>query len=218
MALAGGTSRVRTGPLTLHTQTAIHITELMTNRKVLLYTHRAGGGGGGGSARHLTSKDWSPHTPHTDCHTHHRTHDQQKGTTIPTGPGGGGGDPRGTSRVRTGPLTLHTQTAIHITELMTNKKVLIYPRGSGEGEVIVPHDRVIRTGKTHDQWKGTAIPTGGGGGVSHNRVWSSYYQHTNCNTHHTQLMTTGKVCVAIGEVCNLLQILALHIACTLYTL
>ena len=216
MALAGGTSRVRTGPLTLHTQTAIHITELMTNRKVLLYTHRAGGGG---DPRGTSRVRTGPLTLHTQTAIHiTELMTNRKVLLYPQGRGGGGGggDPRGTSRVRTGPLTLHTQTAIHITELMTNKKVLIYPRGSGEGEVIVPHDRVIRTGKTHDQWKGTAIPTGGG--VSHNRVWSSYYQHTNCNTHHTQLMTTGKVCVAIGEVCNLLQILALHIACTLYTL
>ena len=33
MALAKGTSRIRTGPLTLHTQTAIHYTQLLTGAK-----------------------------------------------------------------------------------------------------------------------------------------------------------------------------------------
>lgn len=34
MALAKGTSRIRTGSLTLHTETAIHIAEMMTRGKV----------------------------------------------------------------------------------------------------------------------------------------------------------------------------------------
>ncbi|RZF40404.1 hypothetical protein LSTR_LSTR010991, partial [Laodelphax striatellus] len=33
MALAEGKSRVRSGPITLHTQTAIHIAELLTKAK-----------------------------------------------------------------------------------------------------------------------------------------------------------------------------------------
>jgi RNA 3'-terminal phosphate cyclase (ATP) len=33
MALVQGKSRIRTGPLTLHTQTAIHFTELLTGVK-----------------------------------------------------------------------------------------------------------------------------------------------------------------------------------------
>lgn len=33
MALAAGLSRIRTGPLTLHTKTAIHIAETITNVK-----------------------------------------------------------------------------------------------------------------------------------------------------------------------------------------
>lgn len=33
MALASGRSRMRTGPITLHTQTAMHISQLMTNAK-----------------------------------------------------------------------------------------------------------------------------------------------------------------------------------------
>jgi len=33
MALAKGKSRIRTGPLTLHTRTAIHFTELLTGVK-----------------------------------------------------------------------------------------------------------------------------------------------------------------------------------------
>lgn len=31
MALANGTSRIRTGPITLHTRTAIHVAEQLTN-------------------------------------------------------------------------------------------------------------------------------------------------------------------------------------------
>ncbi len=34
MALAEGLSRVKTGPLTLHTETAIHVAEMMTNGEV----------------------------------------------------------------------------------------------------------------------------------------------------------------------------------------
>ena len=30
MALAAGTSRIKTGPITLHTQTAMHIAQMMT--------------------------------------------------------------------------------------------------------------------------------------------------------------------------------------------
>ncbi|KAJ6643140.1 RNA 3'-terminal phosphate cyclase [Pseudolycoriella hygida] len=37
MALANGISRIRTGPLTLHTKTAIHIAELITNVKFNVY-------------------------------------------------------------------------------------------------------------------------------------------------------------------------------------
>jgi RNA 3'-terminal phosphate cyclase (ATP) len=33
MALADGVSRIRAGPLSLHTQTAIHISELLTGAK-----------------------------------------------------------------------------------------------------------------------------------------------------------------------------------------
>ena len=42
MALAEGVSRIRTGPLTLHTKTAIHVAEKMTDGKVisLMYTER----------------------------------------------------------------------------------------------------------------------------------------------------------------------------------
>ncbi|KAK7126749.1 hypothetical protein R3I94_018061 [Phoxinus phoxinus] len=36
MALANGTSRMRTGPVTLHTQTAIHVAELLTNAKFVI--------------------------------------------------------------------------------------------------------------------------------------------------------------------------------------
>lgn len=39
MALANGQSRVRTGKLTLHTKTAIHIAELMTKVNTLLDTN-----------------------------------------------------------------------------------------------------------------------------------------------------------------------------------
>lgn len=40
MALAKGHSKVSVGPLTLHTQTAIHVVELMT--KVINYVNNAG--------------------------------------------------------------------------------------------------------------------------------------------------------------------------------
>ncbi|XP_059425343.1 RNA 3'-terminal phosphate cyclase-like [Carassius carassius] len=36
MALANGTSRIRTGPITLHTQTAIHVAEQLTNAKFVI--------------------------------------------------------------------------------------------------------------------------------------------------------------------------------------
>ena len=37
MALADGVSRIRTGPLTLHTRTAIHIAEVMTGVRMRLH-------------------------------------------------------------------------------------------------------------------------------------------------------------------------------------
>uniref|UniRef100_A0A8C2AUV9 RNA 3'-terminal phosphate cyclase n=1 Tax=Cyprinus carpio TaxID=7962 RepID=A0A8C2AUV9_CYPCA len=37
MALANGTSRMRTGPITLHTQTAIHVAEQLTNAKFVIH-------------------------------------------------------------------------------------------------------------------------------------------------------------------------------------
>lgn len=42
MALANGTSRMRTGPVTLHTQTAIHVAEQLTNVSSDMNAHHKG--------------------------------------------------------------------------------------------------------------------------------------------------------------------------------
>lgn len=43
MALAKGISKMRTGPLTLHTQTAIHVIQLLTDAKFTIQNLDNGG-------------------------------------------------------------------------------------------------------------------------------------------------------------------------------
>ncbi|MGH0132814.1 UNVERIFIED_CONTAM: hypothetical protein FKN15_050678 [Acipenser sinensis] len=162
MALANGTSRIRTGPLTLHTQTAIHVAEQLTKlakdmsaaavryiRKEIkdLYINiqavrekkdeSFGNGNGiiliaesstgcvfaasalgkkgvyadkvGCEAAEMLLRN----TRHNGCVDEYMQDQMIIFMALANG----------TSRIRTGPLTLHTQTAIHVAEQLTKLEV-----------------------------------------------------------------------------------------------